>query len=233
MRTLVTLIAGCFVLSGCMTLPDGSSLPSKADVRPQIAIPTRVHFRSVVSDVEPVVETLCQRVDSSRNCDFLITVDDTPGAQANAYQTIDVRGRPVIAFTVALLGDMQNDDEFAFVLAHEASHHIAGHLERTQRNAALGAMIFGELAGAFGGGIPSDVQTAQKIGATVASRAYSKDYELEADSMAARIVTIAGYDALHGAEFFARIPDPGDRFLGTHPANADRVAAVRHALGSM
>jgi predicted Zn-dependent protease len=51
--------------------------------------------------------------------------------------------------------------------------------------------------------------------------------------MAARIVTAAGYDALRGAAFFARIPDPGDQFLGSHPANADRVAAVRRAVGAI
>ena len=36
----------------------------------------------------------------------------------------------------------------------------------------------------------------------------------------------AGYDPRIGALYFARIPDPGDRFLGTHPPNADRQRVV-------
>jgi hypothetical protein len=31
---------------------------------------------------------------------------------------------------------------------------------------------------------------------------------------------------LRGADFFFRIPDPGNTFLGTHPANADRLRVV-------
>ena len=33
--------------------------------------------------------------------------------------------------------------------------------------------------------------------------------------------------AADGAAFFERIPDPGRRFMGTHPANADRIAVVQ------
>jgi len=32
---------------------------------------------------------------------------------------------------------------------------------------------------------------------------------------------------LRGSEFFFRIPDPGNKFLGTHPANADRLSTIR------
>ncbi len=37
----------------------------------------------------------------------------------------------------------------------------------------------------------------------------------------------AGFDPVRGAEFFARIPDPGNRFLGTHPPNSARIETVR------
>jgi len=56
---------------------------------------------------------------------------------------------------------------------------------------------------------------------------YSKDFELEADALGTVITAQAGFDPLLGADFFFRIPDPGNSFLGTHPANADRVAIVR------
>ena len=41
----------------------------------------------------------------------------------------------------------------------------------------------------------------------------------------------AGYDPVRGAAYFTRIPDPGNKFLGTHPPNASRIETVRQAVG--
>ena len=64
------------------------------------------------------------------------------------------------------------------------------------------------------------VDEATKLGAQVGARSYSKDFELEADALGTVITHRAGFSPLKGAAFFTRIPDPGDRFLGTHPPNA-------------
>jgi predicted Zn-dependent protease len=71
------------------------------------------------------------------------------------------------------------------------------------------------------------------LGASVGSRQYSKEYELEADALGAEIAFAAGYDPLRGAAYFDRIPDPGDRFLGTHPANARRKEVVRAVVARL
>ena len=52
----------------------------------------------------------------------------------------------------------------------------------------------------------------------------------EADSLGARIAQRAGYDALRGVLYFQDAADPGNRFLGTHPPNADRIRVVRQAV---
>ncbi|NBD30556.1 MAG: M48 family metalloprotease [Alphaproteobacteria bacterium] len=186
-------------------------------------------FVEVIDRVEPVAEAECRRATPGRNCDFLIVVDDRVDQPANAFQTIDRTGRPVIGFTVALIADARNRDELAFVMAHEAAHHIAGHIERQQRNATLGAIVFGQLAGATG----SDVGVAQELGAALGARSYSKEFELEADRLGTIIAARAGFDPLRGAAFFFRVPDPGDMFLGTHPANADRIAAVQQVAAGL
>ncbi|MDZ4136092.1 MAG: M48 family metalloprotease, partial [Paracoccaceae bacterium] len=67
----------------------------------------------------------------------------------------------------------------------------------------------------------------------VGARRYSKGFELEADALGAEIALRAGLDPVRGAQFFARIPDPGDAFLGTHPPNADRMATVRAAVAHL
>jgi hypothetical protein len=41
----------------------------------------------------------------------------------------------------------------------------------------------------------------------------------------------AGFDAVRGAAYFTRIPDAGNRFFGTHPRNADRIAGVKGCGG--
>jgi Zn-dependent protease with chaperone function len=38
---------------------------------------------------------------------------------------------------------------------------------------------------------------------------------------------------VRGAEYFNRVPDPGNRFLGTHPPNADRIRVVRQTAAGL
>jgi hypothetical protein len=47
------------------------------------------------------------------------------------------------------------------------------------------------------------------------------------------IALMAGYDPVLGAAFFSRLPDPGDRFLGTHPPNAERQAEVARVVARL
>ncbi|MEM8653450.1 MAG: M48 family metallopeptidase [Pseudomonadota bacterium] len=186
-------------------------------------------FAQVVQRVEPVAERECRARTRGVNCDFKILVDDRPGAPSNAFQTLDDNGRPLIVFTQRLINDARNADELAFVMSHEAAHHVRGHIARQRENAAAGAVIFGGLASITGG----DAQAAQRIGAQVGARTYSKDFELEADALGTVITAKAGYDPVNGSLFFNRIPDPGDRFLGTHPPNAQRLEIVRRTAAGL
>jgi len=190
----------------------------------------KARFTHVAAQVEPVAERECRaRTAPGTNCDFKIRIEPRVDAPVNAYQTLDKTGRPVITFTVALISQAQNSTEIAFVLGHEAAHHIAGHMSSQQRNTILGAVVFAGLAAATGGSA-GDVQTAQDLGAMIGSRAYSKEFELEADALGTVITYRAGYDPLVGARFFTRLPDPGDRFLGTHPPNAARMNTVEATM---
>lgn len=189
-------------------------------------------FAAVVARVEPVAERECRARTTGANCDFKIIVETDPNAPSNAWQSLDKSGRPVLTFTVALIADVQNTDELAFVMGHEASHHIAGHLARTEQTAMTGALLGGVLVAAMGGGA-STIETAQNLGASVGARTYSKSYELEADQLGTVIAYHAGYNPLRGAEFFTRIPDPGDKFLGSHPPNGQRIQTVRQTMANL
>jgi predicted Zn-dependent protease len=182
--------------------------------------------------LEPVAERECRNRTTGVNCDFNIVVDDRPGQPANAFQTLDKQGRPIVAFTLALIADARNEDELAFVMGHEAAHHIAGHIGRQQQNAVAGAVVAGAAAVLLGGSTQT-IEAAQRTGAEVGARRYSKDFELEADALGTIITARAGYDPLRGAEFFTRIPDPGDKFLGTHPPNTQRLETVRRTAAGL
>lgn len=235
MRSAI-LVSAFALVAGCMQpmpMPPKPIPPKPMPASPQTDIEAVANekarqFVRVVQRVEPVAEQECRSRTQGVNCDFLLVIDDNPRAAPNAFQTVQ-DGRPVVGFTLALIAMSQNEDELAFVMSHEAAHHIRGHLARQAQSASLGAAVFAGLAGAMGAS-SAGVQNAQQVGATVGARRYSKDFELEADELGAVIAERAGYDALRGAAFFNRIPDPGDRFLGTHPPNAARVAIVERTV---
>lgn len=225
------------VVSACETVPTQSSAPVAARVAGSSSpfgssAQAERAFVQVTRRVEPVAERECRARTSGVNCDFRIVIDSNPNRPSNAYQTLDSNNRPIIAFTTKLIQEARNADELAFVMGHEAAHHISGHIGRQQQNAIAGAVIFAGLA-TLSGATASGVESATELGAQVGARSYSKDFELEADALGTIITHRAGYSPLNGAAFFTRIPDPGDKFLGTHPPNAARIQIVRKTAAGL
>lgn len=231
MRRLILLLG--FLTAACDTVSTGAPGTPPVAYEPSMTPAEAARsFGEVVTAVEPVAEAECRRLTPRQNCDFLIVVDPRRDSGPNAFQSEDRAGRPVITFTVGLIASVDNADELAFIMSHEAAHHIKGHLARQRENAEAGAIVFRGLA-TLTGGNASDVANAEKLGAAVGARTYSKEFELEADQLGTIIAYRAGYNPLRGAQFFARIPDPGDRFLGTHPPNAARLDMVRRTAAGL
>jgi len=182
-------------------------------------------FRDISQAVGKEARAECLRQGVVKNCDFTILVELNPRAPANAFQTVDDEDQPVIIFTRAMIQSAQNADELAFVMGHEAAHHVLGHIDRQSKNARESAVIFGELGKLYGED-GEDLERTQKLGAEVGVQVNLKSFELEADQLGTIITHNAGYNPLIGAKYFDRIPDPGDQFLGTHPPNAERVQIV-------
>lgn len=245
-RRSALVAATAAALAGCAPVapvPDVGSVqaplpvpPTNAPIRadtPNTARGSAMAFVSVIRSMEPAVERECvQRRRSPLNCDFQFVVDDRPGLEPNAFQTLDNAGRPIIGFTLSLIAATRNTDELAFVVGHEASHHILNHIEQKSGAATAGAVILSGIAAAYGADAAS-IRAAQQVGAQVGARYYSKDWELQADYLGAIVTLNAGYDPVRGAEFFARIPDPGDRVLGSHPSRAQRQAQVAQAVADV
>lgn len=222
----VAVLAGCLPVPGPVGPPLPVPAPVPAAVEGPVSIPqAAANFIAAVQRVEPVAEAMCRERTRGVPCDLRIVVDDRPGQPPNAFQTLDGFGRPVIGFTLSLVAETRNVDEVAFILGHEAAHHILGHIRITQQNAMQTAILAGMVAQAQGASAET-VRAATDMGAFVGARAYSKEFELQADALGTEIAWRAGFDPVRGAEFFYRLPDPGNRFLGTHPPNAERRAVV-------
>jgi predicted Zn-dependent protease len=236
MRAAVTVL-GLFVLGGCVPMgpvatgPVITPAPAAEPFRPDVERAAYT-FVSVVERVEPVAEDICRQRTRGVRCDFQIAIDDRPGQSPNAFQTLSPDGQPILAFNLALILDARNADELAFVMGHEAAHHIAGHMSRQQQTAVAGAIVAGTLA-SLGGAGAEEVRAAQDMGAQMGARTFSKDFELEADALGTEIAWAAGYDPRLGAQFFFRLPDPGNRFLGSHPPNAQRLQVVEQTMQSL
>lgn len=233
---LAGMLAGCGTTYGAAPagypVPVVVEAPSSDGTVPLSPQDAARNFIAAVDRVQPVAEDFCRARTRGVPCEFRIVVDDRPGQPPNAFQTLDGRGRPVLGFSIALIANARNIDEIAFVIGHEAAHHILGHLPLVQQSATAGAMMAGVLA-TLGGADPAAVRSAQDMGATLGARRFSKAFELEADALGAEIAFRSGFDPLRGSEFFDRLPDPGDQFLGSHPPNAERRLVVQRTVAAL
>lgn len=230
MRLTLLILCAALGLSGCVQVMAPAAPPSGAvSDRARQAV---LNFQEVLTRVEPVAEQVCREETPDQTCDFAIYIDRSRSSGVNAFHTIDPQGQPAIIFTLGLIAVAQNTDELAFIMGHEAAHHIGRHLPQSEIRAAEGAQVFAEIARAQGASA-REIGTAAQIGSLVASRQFGQQAELEADAIGTLIAARAGYDPLRGAAFFARIPDPAREFLSTHPPNAARIDVVRRTLRAM
>jgi len=238
MRKIVMAVMA-LTLSGCVeTTGSAPKTQTPAKTVTDIALPaasknrTMQNFLAVVHRMEPGIERECRVRTSGENCNFKIVIDGRKDQKPNAFQKQDKHGRPIIAFTQTMIASFRNEDEIALVLGHEAAHHLKGHIPKTRDSLIEGAVVGGLLAAA-GGGNAAVVKKAQERGGHRSSRVYSKQYELEADELGTIIMIRAGYNALRGVAIMKRISDPGNRYLGSHPPNAERIAIIRRTAAKM
>ena len=230
-------VLSVLIVASCAPSPQIKKIPRVQAQTPVVStgnadLTSMNTMRQIVARVEPIGEQICRDTGRVSNCDFKIQVDTSTPDVVNAYQTLEKDGRPLVVFSIGLLKAAKNTDEVAFVLGHEMAHHIAGHIDQRRGSAGLGGLILGGLI-AYSGGSTQDIDSAFDLGAAVGSRVYSKDHELQADEIGTLVTYYAGYDPVRGSKFFTRIPDPGDKFLGSHPPNAARIDRVNRTMARL
>ena len=231
MRNFYLYLLACALLFGCTQT---SETPPSDTPAPELAA-SGLYFRSaaegealywsIVKSIEPQVEGICNELSSAerdRFCDFNFRLIENSTLPPNAYQSLNSRGRPIIAFNINLTRALKNKDEFAFVIGHEAGHQIATHIERQRVKATTGREAGRVSANAIGW----DPRRGASIGAEINALSVSKAHEFEADKIGTHITYRTGYNPEVGIGYFRRVESGSNGLLSTHPPSDERIARV-------
>jgi len=228
MLKYLALIAG-LGLVGCVEVTTPTPAP-KTEVTKSAPVPSSLKAKlatvdRVLKKVAPVSFSTCEKSRGNKPnnfCDFQYFIDDNAKQPPNAFQAVDKRGRPVIVFNIALVKQLRNEHEIAFILAHEAGHQIARHLERRQKSQVIGAVLGGVLAGVSGANPMEGIMAGAQEGSLI----FSKSHELEADEIGTYIAHWAGYNPTIGVKSLNLFPKvPRGRNV-THPPSPERIELV-------
>jgi predicted Zn-dependent protease len=126
-----------------------------------------------------------------------------------------------------------NQDEVAFILAHEMGHVIRGHaMKRIISNSAIAtASRAAPIRGALSGWV-------RKVGVQFLESAYSQDMESDADKLGVRLIGAAGYDSQACVRLLSRLAElskPAGQFdlggyFSSHPPFNVRIQNINRLL---
>ncbi len=122
--------------------------------------------------------------------------------------------------------------EIAGVMAHELAHVTERHSVKAIEE-AYGLQVVSEFF--LGEGLASDA--AQTIYGFLSNTQFSQEHEAESDAVGLQISHDAGYNPYGLVDFFSKLlalsgGNEPPEFLSSHPATADRIAAVTSAIES-
>lgn len=189
----------------------------------------------VYGKIRPAAREVCRHTGESRACAWEISY-----SELDEYNAFATSGNRVVVFQ-GIISATENDDQLAFVLAHELGHHIANHIDETRKHANAGILVTGlALATVTHGSIgcttyaclsnlQNAAQASMQLGGNIGVLLFSVEQEMEADYLAAYILSLAGYDLASSRQmlvkFAARTDETETGFLDSHPAGPERLAS--------
>jgi predicted Zn-dependent protease len=138
-----------------------------------------------------------------------------------------------------LLAAMENEAQFATVVAHEIGHIDRGHIQAGQARRTgvqLGATA-AQIGGALLGVDPSLTRLGVGLGAQYAVSSFTRTQERDADTTGVQYLAQAGYDVDEGARSFEVLRrlygDGGVPFFASHPPTAERQQTLNQAAARL
>lgn len=145
-----------------------------------------------------------------------------------------------IGVNTGLIEIARNDDEIAAVVGHEVAHVTSRHsAERVSQNLLSELGLSVAQIGLGSAGVTPEAAALLGAGVQVGILLpYSRRQEYEADRLGLRYAAGADYAPRAALTFWETMAqrDQGERpaeFLSTHPADANRIAALRQELQTM
>ncbi len=231
---LVVISLSLFLLSGCQTLQTAKVSNSEVTTErakqirlaKQLEADRAARLSRISAKLQANAYDICNRVKGSFDISCRYPVKLVNSEQINAAAD----GKTVYIST-GIMKFTESDDELALVVGHELAHNILSHSNKKIASTILGAIIDGLILGASG------VDTGGAF-TQVASKAYSKEYELESDYLGLYLAARAGYDITSAPNFWRRmgIENPGSivsRYNSTHPSTPERYVAMEKAVNEI
>ena len=141
-----------------------------------------------------------------------------------------------IAFYTGILNTLKlTDDEVAMIMGHEMAHALREHAREQAAKNTLTGIAANVLGMVFAGSNYSDVANiALNAGQGLATRAFSRSDESEADLVGMELAARGGFDPRAGITLWEKMAKASKgappEFLSTHPANASRIEEIRRHL---
>ena len=160
---------------------------------------------------------------------YIIEEDQDGKPQVNAFS---LPGGYSYIFR-GLLDILDNDDQLAFILAHEVGHIVSRHhMKRLQ--AAMGYNLLTVVSAASG--TSSEFRRGLSFALIQILVGYSREDELNADELAVKYCKLAGFDPTVGIEVLEKLYKESRKtirplsYFRTHPYPAQRIRHIKEAL---
>lgn len=168
-------------------------------------------------------DTLTMTLNTDVVCNYTYTATEKSVVNASA----DGKNLRVEA---GMLRFLPNDDDLAIIVGHEIAHNVMGHRSKKTANYALGSVVDILFAG-FG------INTQGAFG-NIGARAFSQEFEAEADYVGLYIIGRAGRRIDNAPQIWRRmaLDDPSsieESLLGTHPSNPERFLALEKTIAEI
>jgi len=155
-------------------------------------------------------------------CDSQIKLDtrnDIVNALADGENIVVTRG--MVQF-------VEDDIELAYIISHELAHNVRGHINAKRANAIPGIILDLAVYAIF------SVHTGGFF-SKLASTAYSKSFETEADYVGLYMAALSGADIKKAPKFWRRMaafyPEKiNTNFLASHPPTPERFLALQKTV---
>lgn len=196
-------------------------------VEKQFTLEKHPHLNDKIFDIGRKIAKACDR----KEINYYFYIIDSE--EKNAFS---LPGGYVYIFK-GLLELLDNDDQIAFVLAHEIGHIVARHhIKQIQANLGANLLLIASSQIPSGGNI-SGLQGVSLILNTILS-GYSREDEFLADKLAIKYAKLSGYAPEAGIEVMNKLEEAHKKddprkisYFRSHPFIPQRIKRMKQELG--